>query len=109
MRANRSKRILVRTATLLLLFAVAVLATVAKQGQYLAKSDALRCISKAVKMELLHHPVDFPPPSTYPTSRIVPPQPGFSATRLLQSERLKLCQSGLTASFRHRAPPFLFA
>jgi len=107
MRQFRSQSILLRTAVLLLLFAVAWLSTLAKQGKYLPKSNPLRNYSKAAKMELLHHPVDFIPVLAQP-SRILPPQPEFSATPLVKPE-LAFRLSVLTISFQHRAPPWLFA
>ncbi len=109
MRTNRSKRILVRAAALLLLVAVAGLATVAKHGQYLPQSDPLHHLSKAAKMELLYHQVDFVPVATGAVSRVVPLQPEFSATLLVQPEGIALHQSDLAGSSRHRAPPALLA
>lgn len=107
MRHFRSQRILLRTAVFLLLFAVAGFSTLAKQGKYLPKSNPLRHYSKAAKMELLHHPVDFIPVFAQSVSRIVPPQPEFSATLLVKPE-LAFRLIGLTISFHHRGPPFWF-
>jgi len=109
MRQNRSKRIWVRTALFLLLFAVAGLSIAAKHGQYLPQSHPLHRFSTATKMELLHHPADFVPAPVHSVSRVVPPQPEFSSAPLVQSERLTLRQIGLTVSFQHRAPPSLLA
>jgi hypothetical protein len=105
MRQNRSKRIVVKAAILLLLVAVVGLSVAAKHGQFLPQSHPLHRLSKAVKMELLHHPVDFVPAPAHPVSRIVPPQPEFSPAPLVQSEPLTFRQIGLTVSFQHRAPP----
>lgn len=105
MRQNPSQRILVKTAVLLLLFAVVGLATSAKRGKYLPKANPLHLFAKAAKMNLLHPPVDMVPAPAHPVSRVVPSQPEFSATPLAESKRLTLCQIGLAISFRHRAPP----
>lgn len=108
MRRLRSQRILLRTAAFLLLFGVAGLSTLAKQGKYLPKSNPLRNYSKAAKMELIHHPVDFLFVAAQPVSGIIPPKPEFSAT-LSVKPGFAFCLIGLTISFHHRAPPFWFA
>lgn len=108
MRHLRSQRILLRAAVFLLLFAVAGLSTLAKQGKYLPKSNPLRNYSKAAKMELLHHPVDFLFVAAQPVSRIVPPQPEFSAALVVKTG-LAFRLIGLTISFHHRAPPSCLA
>ncbi len=104
----RSQRILLRTAAFLLLFGVAGLSTLAKQGKYLPKSNPLRNYSKAAKMELLDHPVDFLFVAAEPVSGIVPPEPEFSGT-LLVKPGLTFRLIALTISFHHRAPPSWFA
>lgn len=108
MRRLRSQRILLRTTAFLLLFGVAGLSTLAKQGKYLPKSNPLRNYSKAAKMELIHHPVDFLFVAAQPVSGIVLPKPEFSAT-LLIDPGLAFRITGLTISFHHRAPPSWFA
>ena len=109
MRQNRSKRILVRTAVLLLLFAVAGLSVVARQGKYLPKSDPLHLIARAAKMQLLHQPVSFVPAAVCVAFRTAPPQPECFSTLLVRYESLILRQIGLQFSFLRRAPPFLLA
>ena len=108
MRRNRSQRILARATVFVLLLAVAWLSTLAKQGKYLPKLNPLRHYSKATKMELAHHPVDFIPVPVQPASRILPPEPEFSATPLVWPG-LTFRLTGLTISFQHRAPPSSFA
>jgi hypothetical protein len=109
MRQNRFKRISVRTAVLLLLFAVAGLSVVARQGKYLPKSDPLHLIARAAKMQLLDQPVSFVPTVGCVASRTAPPQPEFFSTLLVRYESLILRQIGLEFSFLRRAPPFLLA
>jgi hypothetical protein len=104
MRSHRSQRILIKTTAFLLLFGVAGLSTLAKQGKYLPKSSPLRHYAKATKMEQVHHPVDFFPVPAQPASRILPPQPEFSTTPLVWLG-LALRPTGLTISFENRAPP----
>jgi hypothetical protein len=108
MRRLRFQRTLLRAAVFLLLFGVAGLSTLAKQGKYLPKLNPLRHYSKAAKMELAHHPIDFIPVSARPASRILPPQREFSATPLVWSGLTCHC-TGLTISFQHRAPPSWFS
>jgi hypothetical protein len=105
MRQNRSKRILVRAAVVVLLFAVAGLSVVARQGKYLPKSDPLHLIARAAKMQLLHQPLSVVPPATCVASRTAPPQPEFFSTLLILHESLILRQIGLEISFLRRAPP----
>lgn len=108
MRHFRSQRILLRTAVFLLLFGVAGFSTLAKQGNYLPKSNPLSNYSKSAKMELLHHPVDFLCMAAQLVSGIVPPQPDFSTT-LLVKPGLSSSFNGLTIALHLRAPPSWFA
>ena len=105
MRQNRSERVLVRTTVLLLLFAVAGLATAAKRGKYLCTANPLYLFAKAAKMELVDHSANSLPVPTAAVSGMVPPQPEFSATSLVPSEELTLQRIGLSVCFQHRAPP----
>ncbi len=107
MRSNGSRGILVRTVAFLLLFAVAGLSTLAKQGRYLPAGNPLHHYSQAAKMELVHHPLEFVPVTTGVAPRIVPPQPAFTSTLLIQPEGLSLHQVELAVCFQHRAPPSL--
>ena len=108
MRRHLPQRILTRTTVFLLLFAVVGLSTLAKQGKYLPKFNPLRHYLKATKMELAHHPVGFIPVSAQPASRILPPQPEFSAAPIVRLG-LAFRLIGLAISFQHRAPPSWFA
>lgn len=107
-RHPRSQRILEVATVLLLLFGVAGFSILAKQSKYLPRFNPLRHYSKAAKMELVHHPVDFIPVAAQPISRIVPPQPEFFAT-LFVKPGPAFCQACLTTSFHHRGPPSLLA
>ena len=104
MRPLRSQRILARTTVFLLLFGVAGLATLAKQGSYLSRRNPLRHYSKAVKMERAHYPVDFFPVSAHAVPRLVPPQPEFAASQLVQPG-LTFRRVLVPISCHHRAPP----
>ena len=108
MRRLPSQGILLRVIVFLLLFGVAGLSTLAKPSKYLPKLNPLRQYSKAAKMELVHHPVDFISVTAQPPSKILPPQPEFSAAPLVRPG-LAFRQAGLTISFQLRAPPSFFA
>ena len=108
MRRHRPQRILVGITVFVLLFAVVGLSTLAKQGKYLPKLNPLRHYSKAAKMELAHHPVGFIPVSAQPVSRILPPQPEFSAALIVRPGST-FRRTSLTISFQLRAPPYWFA
>jgi len=105
MRENSSRRFPVRTAVVLLLFAVAGLSTVSKSSKYLPHSNPLHCFAKQAKMNVADHPVHFIPTQAYLVSGIVPPQPEFMAAPQFQSEGLALRRIDLAASSQHRAPP----
>ena len=98
------KRLLVRAAVLLLLFAVAGLSTVAKNSRFLPKSYHARYLSKASKMDVVS-PITCDRPSLKPAAEFVPPKPTFHVTQWIQPETTPLRQIGLTVSLQHRSPP----
>ena len=111
MRETRRNDIFVKAAVFFLLFSVAGLSVAVKYAKYQPKSDPISLLrfAKAGKMGLVDHSGDFIPASACIVSRIIPPQPEFSPTRLIHSERPAHNRIGLTASFQHRAPPSWYA
>jgi hypothetical protein len=105
MRQNHSERVLTRTTVVLVLFAVAGLATAANRGRYLSTANPLYLFAKAAKMELVDHSANSVPVPTAAVPGIVPPQPEFSGASLVPSEELTLQRIGLSVCFQHRAPP----
>lgn len=105
MRRNDSKHILARAAILLLLIAVAALATLARHSEYLPKSNPTHFFSNTAKMNVAHLPTLFLQAPTYPVAKVAPPEPAFSILRSISSEEIDLPQIGLTVSLQHRSPP----
>lgn len=111
MRETRRNAIFAKAAVFFLLFSVVGLSVAVKYAKYQPKSNHISLLqfAKAGKMGLVDHSGDFIPASACIVSRIIPPQPEFSPTRLIHSERTAHNRIGLTASFQHRAPPSWYA
>jgi hypothetical protein len=109
MRRNLFNRILVSTAILLLIFAIAGLTTLAKQSRYLSESNPSHYLSSATKLCMADHPVAFLVAEVRPVAKVIPLQPEFRAVPRATSKKLELLQIGLVVSLQHRAPPSLLA
>ena len=109
MRKIDDNQMLARAAVLLLLFAVAGLSTLSTHTRYLPKSNPIRFISKAAKMNVPHHSAVPPAGPLYPAAELVPPQPEFRTVLAVQPEKLRLQQIGLILSLQYRSPPSLLA
>jgi len=109
MRKSEDKQMLARAAVLLLLFAVAGLSTLSMHTRYLPKSNPIRFISKATKMNVAHHAAVPPAGPLYPAAELVPPQPEFRTVLAVQPEKICLQQIGLILSLQYRSPPSLLA
>lgn len=111
MRQNRCKPIFVRAVVIFLLFSVVGLSVAVKHAKYQPKSNPISLLrfAKAGKMGLVDHSGDLVITSACIVSKIIPPRPEFSATRLLHSERPVHSRVSLSVSFQHRAPPSWFA
>lgn len=110
MRHNRSKRIPVRTATCLLVLAVAGLSTLAKDSKYLPKSHLLHHFSKVTKMEVVELSVHFAPAQAiHPVDKVAPHDPEVFAVPLEESGQIILPLNSVMVSFQDRAPPFFLA
>ena len=104
------KRILARTTVLLLVVAVAGVSTLAKYSQYSPKSDPIHFLSKATKMDVAHHPVDFAADPLHQIVAAVPPPPTFRTTQPVEPESFHhLREISVTVSLQHRSPPSLLA
>jgi len=109
MRKIDDKRMLARTAVLLLLLAVAGLSTLAMHTRYLPKSNPLHFFSKATKMNVEHHPAILAAGPLYSVAELAPPRPEFRTAQVRQPEKVHLQQIGLILSLQHRSPPSLLA
>ena len=109
MRKIDNKQMLARAALLLLFFAVAGLSILSMHTRYLHKSNPIRFISKATKMNVPHHSAVQPAGPLYPAAELVPPEPEFRTVLAVQPEKLRLQQIGLILSLQYRSPPSLLA
>lgn len=109
MRRNNSKRVLIKTTALLLIFAIAGLSTLAKQSRYLPESNPTHFLSNAAKMDEPHQPIHFAPAVLRPVAKIAPPQSEFRTRFVLDSEKPDLPEIGLVVSLQHRSPPSFLA
>jgi hypothetical protein len=108
MQKSNHRRILARTTVLLLVFAVAGVSILAKYIQYSPKSDPIHFFSKATKVDVAHHPVDFAADPLYQVVAAVPPLPTFRTIQLVEPESFHhLREISVTVSLQHRSPPSL--
>lgn len=94
-----------RAAIVVLVFTVAGLATLAKNGQYYPKSDPARCVSISTKMNVAHSPVDNAGGLLQAVSPAFPPQTTLPITRAQRAEPAPVRRIGLIVSMQHRSPP----
>jgi hypothetical protein len=98
----------IRIAVVLLLFSVAGLATLAKNAQYLPKSNSVRYISCATKMKAAQSALEVDQEPLRLVARVIPVRPAHRLSRLDEPESPPIQLFGLTVSPQHRSPP-LFA
>jgi len=95
-----SKNTLTKAALLLLVFGVAGLSTLAKQGQYQPTPNPAHFPPSVAKMEPGHVPN-----LLISTSQIAPALQGVRSRLVVKSEELVFLEIGLTISPQHRPPP----
>ena len=101
-----SAGVLGRTAlVLLLLVAVVGLSTLAKNGQYLPKSDPVRHVFLSIKMDVAHASVVVLSDGLEPVARVAPPRPAVRVNGLEQFEATPVRRISVTVSMQHRSPP----
>lgn len=105
MQRSNSRIVLIKSMTLMLLFAVVGLSAVARHGQYLPESDPIHHISSATKMNVCDAPVLPIPAQAHRAITLVPPSPEFNPVQSTHTETVYLPQIGLIVSLQHRSPP----
>jgi hypothetical protein len=105
LRRKSSSGIWVKAAVVMLLFFVAGLATLAKNGQYFSKSSPARHVSISTKMDVGHAPAVLPGEVLQPVARFFPPQPPIRASRVVDLPTVPIRQIDIALSMQHRAPP----
>ena len=96
-----------RAAIVLLLFAVAGLATLAKDGQYYPKSNPARNVSISTKMQITPGPVQVTVEPSRPVARFVPPQPPLRPSQSSYADIAPTPPISVRVSMQHRSPPCL--
>jgi hypothetical protein len=95
----------IRVAALLLLILVAGLATLAKNVQYLPKSNSAHYINCATKMKVSQAAPEADRKPLHPIAKVVPARPIYRPSRQDEPETPPIRLIGLTVSLQHRSPP----
>ena len=99
------RRLCLKVGVLLLLVAIAGFSTLAKNSQYLSKSNPAHYINICSKMKVSHLPVVIDRTPLRPVARFIPPQPEMRIARVVEEENPALPSISVTVSLRHRSPP----
>jgi hypothetical protein len=107
MRTKSFKSALIQAVVLTLLVFLAVLSTLAKNVQYLPKSNPARHLSIACKMKANSDcaPAPLRPQPAQPSSRLLIPEPVLFVSNFDQREAPPVQRISLIVCLRHRAPP----
>jgi hypothetical protein len=89
----------------LLLFAVAVLSTLAKNSQYFPQSHPTHYINIASKTKVSPSPAVLEREPLCPIAKVVPPQPRAPRNHGVEEISLPSPSVGVTVSIQHRSPP----
>jgi hypothetical protein len=104
------RRLGLKVGVLLLLIAIAGFSTLAKNSQYLTKSNPAHYINISSKMKVNASPALIDrAPLRRPVARFVAPQPQIRVHRLVREEIPPLPSIGVTVSLQHRSPPVFLA
>lgn len=106
-RAEKRLRVglLTRATIVVLLFSVAGLATLAKNGQYFPKTNPARYVSISTKMNIALSPVLSAGEPLQPVVASFPPQPATRANRVEITKIPPVERIGVRISMQHRSPP----
>jgi len=102
--ARRWREVSKRAAVVLLLLAVPILSTLAKNSWYLPQADTAHYLNGAIKMKVSHTPllVRWEPPM--PTAKVFPP-PASTERVVPEVPNPPVPDIGITLSLQHRSPP----
>ncbi|HVB59449.1 MAG TPA: hypothetical protein VNE63_23835 [Candidatus Acidoferrales bacterium] len=110
-RAEKRLRVglLARATILILLFSVAGLATLAKDGQYFPKTNPARYVSISTKMNVALSPVLSAGEPLQPVVASFPPQPAMRVNRVEIPQAPPIERIGVRVAMQHRSPPLFLA
>lgn len=101
--------VVTRATILLLLFTVAGLATLAKNGQYYPKSNPAQHVSISTKMNVVvHSSAHLGEEPLQPATQFFPPQPPLRSAWVSTAELPSIPNISITISMQHRSPPVAF-
>jgi hypothetical protein len=101
----QARRVYLKVGVVMLLLAIAGFATLAKNSQYLSRSNPAHYINISSKMKVSHSPVVIDRTPLRPVARFIPPQPELRIVRMVEKEIPALPSMGVTVSLQHRSPP----
>ncbi len=105
----QTRRVYVKVGVVMLLLAIAGFSTLAKNSQYLSRSNPAHYINISSKMTVSHLPVVIDRTPLRPVARFIPPQPETRITHVVREEIPPLPSIGVTVSLQHRSPPILLS
>jgi hypothetical protein len=103
--AADTRRLCLKVGVVMLLLAIAGFSTLAKNSQYLSRSNPAHYINISSKMKVSHLPVVIERTPLRPVARFIPPQPEMRTASVVQKEIPALPSIGVTVSLQHRSPP----
>ena len=101
----QARCVYLKLGVVMLLLAIAGFATLAKNSQYLSRSNPAHYINISSKMKVSHFPVVIERTPLRPVPRFIPPQPETRITQVVREETPPLLSIGVTVSLQHRSPP----
>ena len=101
----QARCVYLKFGVVMLLFAIAGFSTLAKNSQYLSKSNPTHYINICSKMKVSHLRVVIDRTPLRPVARFIPPQPEMRIARVVEEEIPALPSMGVTVSLQHRSPP----
>jgi hypothetical protein len=101
----QARRVYVKVGVVMLLVAIAGFSTLAKNSQYLSRSNPAHYINISSKMKVSHLPVVIDRTPRRPVARFIPPQPEMRIARVVEEEIPALPSIGVRVSLQHRSPP----
>jgi hypothetical protein len=101
----QSPRVYVRVGVVMLLLAIVGFSTLAKNSQYLSRSNPAHYINISSKMKVSHLPVVIDRTPLRPVARFIPPEPEMRIVWMVEEEIPARPSIGVTVSLQHRSPP----
>jgi hypothetical protein len=102
---GQARRVYLQVGVVMLLLAIVGFSTLAKNSQYLSRSNPAHYINICSKMKVSHLPVVIDRTPLRPVARFIPPQPEMRVARMVEEEIPALPSIGVTVSLQHRSPP----